>query len=121
MKTTTHIIILATTFFLQIGISQAQNQDVQMQDKNTKITTITQQSGYVTKEEIPPAVLPVALIDKVAQTYSKPTFGRAYQLVRSDEIVGFEVEFMDGNKFKVLQYKLQNDEKELHLLGKDGE
>ena len=115
MKTTVKQVILISVISLWIVDSSSVYAQA-----TKKTTTITEMSGYV-KEEIPTAVLPIELIDKVAQKYSTPTFGHAYQLVRSDEVVGFEVEFMVGDKSEILQYKLQSDEKELRLLGKDGE
>lgn len=101
----TFILIIAILLLSNVSFSQSNKQNIVA---TQKATTVTQQSGYVTMEEVPTTALPPELINRVVLSYKKPNFERAYQIVKSNRVVGFEVEFTTGSKYNVLRYQLQN-------------
>jgi hypothetical protein len=107
MKTTARTIcITSVIIFLSLTVS-AQNTAHDL-SKSKIHKTITEQSGLI-KEEVPAAVVPYEFIEHLAKTYNQPNFEKVYQLLQSDKVVGFEVEFTAENKYKIVQFDIKDD------------
>lgn len=101
------ILVIVIIFLSNVSFSQTANSNLDDLAFTSQNDSFNQQNS-TTLEEVPTSALPSELINRIVLSYEKPSFKKAFQVVESGKVVGYEVEFISNSKYNILRYQLKN-------------